>query len=125
MLNCGSVYGETQALYDGHNHVDDNKTVIVAYEHSTPVGCGCFKQYDSAAAEVKLMFVVREKRGEGIATAILNELGQWAGENGYDFDHSSFLVRYSTFKRHREETENQKMAKRKRSLRSERLRQLN
>jgi GNAT superfamily N-acetyltransferase len=76
-------YGETQALYDGHNHVDDNRTVIIAYENSTAIGCGCFKQYDDAAAEIKRMFVTREKRGQGVATGLLRELCQWAGENGF------------------------------------------
>jgi putative acetyltransferase len=57
--------------------------VIVAYEKDEPVGCGCFKPFDKNAVEIKRMFVVPEKRGTGLAAAILDELHNWARELNY------------------------------------------
>lgn len=76
-------YGSTQDEYDQYNHLLNLDTVIVAYENVEAVGCGCFREFDSDAAEVKRMFVAAEHRGKRIGDAILKELEQWAVEKGF------------------------------------------
>jgi putative acetyltransferase len=77
-------YGELmQSTYDQHNHIIDIDTVVVAYNNGIPAGCGCFKKYDDADAEIKRMFVKSTERGQGITYKILSELELWAKENGF------------------------------------------
>ena len=71
-------YNDVQAQYDKHNKVDNNATVVIAYEKDQPVGCACLKQFDSDTIEVKRMFVKPQHRGKGIAYAILHELERWS-----------------------------------------------
>jgi putative acetyltransferase len=78
-----SRYAELQNTYDRYNKVPDLQTVVIAYEHDIPVGCGCFKAFTENAAEIKRMFVTPLKRGTGIASFILKELENWAKELGY------------------------------------------
>lgn len=76
---------EDQATYDGFNKVPDIKTAIVVYANDEPVGCGCFKKYDSQTIEIKRMFVQKAWRGKGVSKRILNALEQWAVEKGYRY----------------------------------------
>jgi putative acetyltransferase len=69
--------------YDKHNKVEKNNTVVVAYLDNTPVGCGCFKEYDKNSVEMKRMYVKAEVRGKKIGFAILRALEEWAAETGY------------------------------------------
>jgi putative acetyltransferase len=78
-------YGELQTIYDQYNHIIDINTVIIAYHHNAPVGCGCFKQIDEHSVEIKRMFVKPDARGLGIASAILSQLELWAWENGFSY----------------------------------------
>lgn len=78
-----SRYEERQAVYDQYNKVADLKTVVVAYQHKRPVGCGAFKSFDETSVEIKRMFVDVDHRGKGIASAILKELENWSTELGY------------------------------------------
>ena len=75
--------GEDHAFYAQFNKVDTIKYAVVAYENTTPVGCGAIKAYSPDAMEVKRMYVSPEHRGKGIATTILSELENWAGELAY------------------------------------------
>lgn len=75
-----SRYNELQDTYDQYNKVPDLATVVIAYDHDIPVGCGCFKQFDASAVEIKRMFVTPIKRGTGVASFILQELENWAKE---------------------------------------------
>lgn len=75
--------GEDHAFYDQFNRIDKIKYAIVAYEEHIPVGCGAIKEYSPEAAEVKRMYVIPEKRGQGIASVILKELEHWAAELKY------------------------------------------
>lgn len=75
--------GEDHAFYAQFNKVDTIKFAVVAYENTTPVGCGAIKAYSPDAMEVKRMYVSPEHRGKGIATTILSELENWAGELAY------------------------------------------
>lgn len=75
--------GEDHAFYAQFNKVDTIRYAVVAYENTTPVGCGAIKAYSPDAMEVKRMYVSPEHRGKGIATTILSELENWAGELAY------------------------------------------
>jgi putative acetyltransferase len=63
--------------------VDTIKYAVVAYEDELPVGCGAIKEFNADAMEVKRMYVIPQKRGEGIAAKILSALENWAAELSY------------------------------------------
>ena len=72
-----------QGEYDKHNIIENLPTVVLAYESDIAVGCGCFKKFDEASAEIKRMYVAPASRGKGISKKILTELEKWAKETGY------------------------------------------
>ncbi len=72
--------GADNAFYAQFNKIDTIKFVILAYENEIPVGCGAVKEYSANTMEVKRMYVLPNKRGQGIASAILTALEQWATE---------------------------------------------
>jgi putative acetyltransferase len=78
-----SRYEQEQANYDQYNKIENNNTIVIAYYHEQPIGCGCIKQFDDDTMEVKRMFVLPEYRGQGIAHTILRELEAWAREHSY------------------------------------------
>jgi putative acetyltransferase len=75
--------GEEHPFYDQYNKLDAIKYVVVAYDENNAVGCGAIKEFSSDAMEVKRMYVPLEKRGKGIASAILKSLEHWTIELGY------------------------------------------
>ena len=75
--------GADHLFYAQFNKIATIKYVVVVYNQKIPVGCGAVKEYDSVKMEVKRMFVPIHKRGQGIASIILNELEKWAFELGY------------------------------------------
>lgn len=76
-------YGLLQKQYDQYNRIDLLETVVIGYEDHTPIGCGCFKEFDRNSVEIKRMMVKPEKRGSGIARLLLVELERWAAEKGF------------------------------------------
>ena len=76
-------YHREQSKYDQYNKVDSIATVIVAFDEEKPVGCGCFKEYDSDTVEMKRIFVAPDYRGQKISKQVLGELEAWAKEQGY------------------------------------------
>jgi GNAT superfamily N-acetyltransferase len=72
--------GDDHAFYAQFNKTDTIKYAIVAYEREIPVGCGAIREYSFNTMEVKRMYVVPGKRGQGIASAILKRLEQWTME---------------------------------------------
>ncbi|GAB3275005.1 hypothetical protein GCM10027347_48200 [Larkinella harenae] len=77
-------YQPYQAQYDGFNQVDASARVVVASADDQPVGCGCFRPMtDMGCAEIKRMFVDPAFRGRGFAKRVLQELENWAKEQGY------------------------------------------
>jgi GNAT superfamily N-acetyltransferase len=70
-------------FYNQFNNIDVLKEVVVLYNDENAVGCGAIKKFDKNAVEVKRMFVLSEKRGQGFAQNILAELEIWAKELGY------------------------------------------
>ena len=75
--------GETQKLYHQYNKIDHINHAVVVYAENKPIGCGCFKRFDDETVEMKRMFVLPEMRGKQLAAALLQELEQWAVEDGF------------------------------------------
>lgn len=75
--------GEKNNFFAEFNKTDLIRNVIVAYDNDIAVGCGAIKEYENGIMEIKRMFVSIDKRGNGIAGNILNELQLWAKEMGY------------------------------------------
>lgn len=75
--------GEEHLFYSQLNKTDKIKYVIVAYDEDEPVGCGAIREYSQDTMEVKRMFVPLNRRGKGIASAILAELEIWCKELKY------------------------------------------
>jgi GNAT superfamily N-acetyltransferase len=77
------VDGEDHAFFAQFNKSDSIQNIIVCYVGTEAVGCGAFKKYDAGTVEIKRMFVLPAYRNTGIASAILNELEQWAQLLGF------------------------------------------
>lgn len=75
--------GADHSFYAPFNKIDKIKYVIVAIENEEAIGCGAIKEYTPEAMEVKRMYVLLNRRGQGIASMILNELELWAIELSY------------------------------------------
>lgn len=75
--------GDDHVFYAQFNKSDSIKHAVVIYKNQIAVGCGAFKFYDQAVAEIKRMYVDPVARGNGIATKILTELETWAKEESY------------------------------------------
>lgn len=75
--------GEDHAFYSQYNKIQAIKHAVVAYQEDEPVGCGAIKEYEPGTMEVKRMYVSEDKRGSGIASAVLKELEIWAAKLGY------------------------------------------
>ncbi len=76
---------EDQATYDQYNKVPDIDTAVVVYINNQAAASGCFKKYDGDTVEIKRMFVIKGCRGKGLAKIVLNELENWAMEEGFKF----------------------------------------
>jgi putative acetyltransferase len=74
--------GKDHAFYDQFNKIDNIKNAIIALDENIPIGCGAIKEYAADSMEVKRMYVLINRRGEGVATSILKELEKWALELG-------------------------------------------
>jgi GNAT superfamily N-acetyltransferase len=90
---------EDQATYDQYNKVPDIKTALLLYVNNEPVACGCFKEYDTATAEIKRMFVQKEFRGQGLSRKVLHELEQWAMEKNYHHAVLETSIHFETARR--------------------------
>jgi GNAT superfamily N-acetyltransferase len=79
------LYGTKQEDFEEYNRIVDLETVVLAYVDKKPVGCGCFKKFNTDSIEIKRMFVQPEQRGKGVASRILYELESWAFELKYSY----------------------------------------
>jgi putative acetyltransferase len=77
--------GDMMDIYDQHNIIEHNNTVVIAYLNNEPSGCGCFKPYDAESVEIKRMFVRSVARGNGISKLVLTELETWARDLGFTY----------------------------------------
>ena len=75
--------GDEHAFYDQFNKITTIKHVILVYEEDKAVGCGALKEYNADTMEIKRMYVPLDKRGQGIASLIVQALESWAEELGY------------------------------------------
>ena len=75
--------GADHVFYAQFNALDSSAHAVVAYALDEPAGCGAIKPFDEDAVEVKRMYVLPDRRGQGIASRVLHELEAWAGELGY------------------------------------------
>lgn len=75
--------GDEHAFYAQFNKIAALKHVVVGYAEGQPVACGAFKPFDEKSVEVKRMYVLPERRSQGLASQILLELESWASEVGY------------------------------------------
>lgn len=76
--------GDEHGFYDQFNKIDMLKNCVVIFDNDEAVACGAIKELDSKSMEVKRMFTLPEKRGKGLASAILKELEVWTKELGYE-----------------------------------------
>lgn len=56
---------------------------VVAYADGRPVGCGGLRQLDDVTGEIKRMYVLPDRRGTGVATAVLHALERQARSLGW------------------------------------------
>ena len=76
--------GEEHSFYAQFNKIDTIKYAVVAYAEDIPVGCGAIKEYADKTMEIKRMFVRLDKRGQGVALLVLQELEKWSKELGIE-----------------------------------------
>jgi putative acetyltransferase len=62
----------------------DITVFYVAFDGDTPIGCGGLRRLDDEHGEVKRMFVPVDRRGSGVAVAILDRLADDARERGWN-----------------------------------------
>jgi putative acetyltransferase len=74
--------GDEHSFFAQFNKITNINYVVIIYEHEQAIGCGAIKEYEQQVMEIKRMYVSVKKRGNGIATVILNELETWAQELG-------------------------------------------
>lgn len=80
-------YPETQQDYAAGNRIAAGAFVVVARDLEAcagglALGCACVRELGPGRFELKRMFVRPERRGSGLATAIVRELEAWAAELG-------------------------------------------
>lgn len=72
--------GDDHDFYNQFNKIDSIKYAIVVYHNQVPIACGAIKIFDTHTMEVKRMFTISEKRGQGASKKVLRELEQWSIE---------------------------------------------
>jgi putative acetyltransferase len=72
--------GEDHSFYTQFNTIQKIKHVVLAYQGTSPLGCGAIKEINDGIIEVKRMFVSPKFRRTGVAQKILSELENWATE---------------------------------------------
>ncbi|ANH82319.1 GNAT family acetyltransferase [Niabella ginsenosidivorans] len=78
-----AIDGKEHRFYDQYNGIALLHYVVLAYDHTIPIGCGAFKKEGGGVVEIKRMFTEEAYRNEGAATLVLKELERWAKELGY------------------------------------------
>ena len=72
--------GSEHSFYDQFNKISNIKYAVVAHENDEAVACGAMKELSDDSVEIKRMFTIPQKRGQGIAIQVLYALELWAGE---------------------------------------------
>lgn len=76
-------YPSDQAFFEGFNKLPADARVVIAFNDETPIGCGAFKPLDAEKVEIKRMYVDPSVRGRAIGVLLLENLEQWAKEDGF------------------------------------------
>lgn len=77
------VVGEVHRRYAKYNDPYLLDARMVAYLDEKPVGCGAWKRIDDRTAEIKRIFVSKDFRRQGIASALIGALEQDAAAHAY------------------------------------------
>lgn len=72
--------GEDDDFFAQFNTIDTIKNCVVAYIDDIPAACGAFKPFSEDTVEIKRMFTNPEFRKQGLGSAIVKELENWAAE---------------------------------------------
>ena len=72
--------GENDDFFAQFNTIDTIKNCVVAYIEGIPAACGAFKPFSENTVEIKRMFTNTEFRKQGLGSAIVKELENWAAE---------------------------------------------
>lgn len=72
--------GEDDDFFAQFNTIDTIKNCVVAYIDDIPAACGAFKPFSEDTIEIKRMFTNPEFRKQGLGSAIVKELENWAAE---------------------------------------------
>ncbi|UKB79018.1 GNAT family N-acetyltransferase [Chryseobacterium sp. MEBOG07] len=72
--------GENDDFFAQFNTIDAIKNCVVAYIDDTPAACEAFKPFSEDTVEIKRMFTDPEFRKNGLGSAIVKELENWAAE---------------------------------------------
>jgi len=75
--------GEEYPFYHQFNQIDKIKHAVVAYDGNQALSIGAIRHYSDEEVEIKRMYTRGDSRGRGLATKVLEELENWAGELGY------------------------------------------
>ena len=78
-------YGALQKQYEKHNKVDYKNDIVIIYQDNIAVACGAIKQYEIDTIELKRIFVIKQKRQQGLAKLIVHELEDLARIKGYKY----------------------------------------
>lgn len=82
-LFLADIDGEEHSFYAQFNKITTIKHCVVLYVNDSPVSCGAFKLYQNKKVEVKRMYTKPEFRGYNFAKKVLEELENWALEEGF------------------------------------------
>ena len=76
--------GADHLFYPQLNNIDKLEHVVIGYDNDNkPIGCGTLRKYSEDTMELKRMYVKLNRRGEGIASLLLEELEALCKELGY------------------------------------------
>ena len=70
--------GADHGFYNQFNKISNIPYAVVAYDNDLPLACGAIKPFSADAMEIKRMYVLPQRRGEGLAGLVLTELEKWA-----------------------------------------------
>lgn len=77
------VVGEVHRRYAKYNDPHLLDAHMVAYQDGKAAGCGAWKKKDDQTAEIKRIFVSKDFRRQGVASALIGALEQDAAAHGY------------------------------------------
>lgn len=75
--------GDDHNFFDQFNKIDTIKNCIVISVDTIPAACGAFKEISEGTVEIKRMYTHPDFRKRGLASAIVEELENWARELGF------------------------------------------